>query len=173
VSLKLAEKEQVVTTLQAKLAGAQATVVAEYRGLTVAQMTVFRAEAQKQSVHVQVVKNTLLKRALAGTPFAVMDHLLKGPLVFAAAEDPVALAKLFTDHAKRFDKLVITGGVLSGKQIDAVAIAQLSKMPSREELLARLLGTMQAPVSGFVRTLNEVPSRFVRTLAAVRDQRAA
>ncbi|MHB8209779.1 MAG: 50S ribosomal protein L10 [Acidithiobacillus sp.] len=173
MSLKLAEKEQVVTTLQAKLAGAQATVVAEYRGLTVAQMTVFRAEAQKQSVHVQVVKNTLLKRALAGTPFAVMDHLLKGPLVFAAAEDPVALAKLFTDHAKRFDKLVITGGVLSGKQIDAVAIAQLSKMPSREELLARLLGTMQAPVSGFVRTLNEVPSRFVRTLAAVRDQRAA
>jgi len=173
VSLKLAEKEQVVTTLQAKLAGAQATVVAEYRGLSVAQMTVFRAEAQKQSVHVQVVKNTLLKRALAGTPFAVMDHLLKGPLVFAAAEDPVALAKLFTDHAKRFDKLVITGGVLSGKQIDAVAIAQLSKMPSREELLARLLGTMQAPVSGFVRTLNEVPSRFVRTLAAVRDQRAA
>ena len=173
MSLKLAEKEQVVTTLQAKLAGAQATVVAEYRGLTVAQMTVFRAEAQKQSVHVQVVKNTLLKRALAGTPFAVMDQLLKGPLVFAAAEDPVALAKLFTDHAKRFDKLVITGGVLSGKQIDAVAIAQLSKMPSREELLARLLGTMQAPVSGFVRTLNEVPSRFVRTLAAVRDQRAA
>ena len=173
MSLKLAEKEQVVTTLQAKLAGAQATVVAEYRGLTVAQMTVFRAEAQKQSVHVQVVKNTLLKRALAGTPFAVMDHLLKGPLVFAAAEDPVALAKLFTDHAKRFDKLVVTGGVLSGKQIDAVAIAQLSKMPSREELLARLLGTMQAPVSGFVRTLNEVPSRFVRTLAAVRDQRAA
>ncbi len=173
MSLKLAEKEQVVTTLQAKLAGAQATVVAEYRGLSVAQMTVFRAEAQKQSVHVQVVKNTLLKRALAGTPFAVMDHLLKGPLVFAAAEDPVALAKLFTDHAKRFDKLVITGGVLSGKQIDAVAIAQLSKMPSREELLARLLGTMQAPVSGFVRTLNEVPSRFVRTLAAVRDQRAA
>jgi large subunit ribosomal protein L10 len=173
VSLKLAEKEQVVTTLQAKLAGAQATVVAEYRGLSVAQMTVFRAEAQKQSVHVPVVKNTLLKRALAGTPFAVMDHLLKGPLVFAAAEDPVALAKLFTDHAKRFDKLVITGGVLSGKQIDAVAIAQLSKMPSREELLARLLGTMQAPVSGFVRTLNEVPSRFVRTLAAVRDRRAA
>ena len=173
MSLKLAEKEQVVTTLQAKLVGAQATVVAEYRGLTVAQMTVFRAEAQKQSVHVQVVKNTLLKRALAGTPFAVMDHLLKGPLVFAAAEDPVALAKLFTDHAKRFDKLVISGGVLSGKQIDAVAIAQLSKMPSREELLAKLLGTMQAPVSGFVRTLNEVPSRFVRTLAAVRDQRAS
>ena len=173
MSLKLAEKEQVVTALQAKLIGAQATVVAEYRGLTVAQMTAFRAEAQKQSVHVQVVKNTLLKRALAGTSFAVMDHLLKGPLVFAAAEDPVALAKLFTDHAKRFDKLVITGGVLSGKQIDEAAIAQLSKMPSREELLARLLGTMLAPVSSFVRTLNEVPSRFVRTLAAVRDQRAA
>ncbi|MDD5375318.1 50S ribosomal protein L10, partial [Acidithiobacillus sp.] len=93
--------------------------------------------------------------------------------VFAAAEDPVALAKLFTDHAKRLEKLVIIGGVLSGKQIDAAAIAQLSKMPSREELLAKLLGTMQAPVAGFVRTLNEVPSRFVRTLAAVRDQRAA
>jgi large subunit ribosomal protein L10 len=173
VSLKLAEKEQVVTALQAKIAEAQATVVAEYRGLTVAQMTAFRAEALKQSVHVQVVKNTLLKRALAGTPFAVMESLLVGPLVFAAAEDPVALAKLFTDFAKRFDKLVITGGVLSGKQIDAAAIAQLSKMPSREQLLAKLLGTMQAPVSGFVRTLNEIPSRFVRVLAAVRDQRAA
>ncbi len=173
MSLKLAEKEQVVIALQAKITEAQAAVVAEYRGLTVAQMTAFRAEALKQSVHVQVVKNTLLKRALAGTPFAVMEPLLKGPLIFAAAEDPVALAKIFTDFSKRFDKLVVTGGVLSGKQIDAAAIVQLSKMPSREELLAKLLGTMQAPVSGFVRTLNEVPSRFVRVLAAVRDQRAA
>ena len=173
MSLKLAEKEQVVTTLQARLVGAQAAMVAEYRGLSVAQMTVLRAEARKQSVHVQVVKNSLLRRALTGTSFAVMDGLLKGPLMFAAAEDPVALAKIFTDYAKRFDKLVITGGALSGKQIDAAAIAQLSKMPSREELLAKLLGTMQAPISGFVRTLNEVPGRFVRTLAAVRDQRAA
>lgn len=173
MSLKLAEKEQVVAALREKLVGAQASVVAEYRGLTVAQMTALRVEARKQSVHVQVVKNTLLKRALAGTHFAVLDGLLTGPLLFAAGEDPVALAKVLTDFAKRNDKLVLTGGVLSGKQIGPEAIQQLSKMPSREELLARLLGTMQAPISGFVRTLNEVPGRFVRTLAAVRDQRAA
>jgi len=172
VSLKLADKEQVVAALQAKLVGAQAMAVAEYRGLSVAQMTALRVAARKQSVHVQVVKNTLLKRALAGTDFAVMESLLTGPLVFAASEDPVAVAKVLSDFAKGNDKLVITGGALGAKLMDATAIQQLSKMPSREELLAKLMGTMQAPISTFVRTLNEVPGRFVRTLAAVRDQAA-
>ena len=103
----------------------------------------------------QVVKNTLLKRALAGTDFAVMESLLTGPLVFAASEDPVAVAKVLTDFAKGNDKLVITGGALGAKLMDATAIQQLSKMPSREELLAKLMGTMQAPISTFVRTLND------------------
>ncbi|MBU2754192.1 50S ribosomal protein L10 [Acidithiobacillus sp. CV18-2] len=172
MSLKLADKEQVVAALQAKLANVQAMAVAEYRGLSVAQMTALRVAARKQSVHVQVVKNTLLKRALADTDFAVMNPLLSGPLVFAASEDPVAVAKVLTDFAKGNDKLVITGGALGAKLMDAKALQQLSKMPSREELLAKLMGTMQAPISTFVRTLNEVPGRFVRTLAAVRDQAA-
>jgi len=173
MSLKLAEKEQVVAALQAKLEGMQATVVAEYRGLTVAQMTELRAAGRKQGVWIQVVKNSLLRRALKDSPFLVVDPLLKGPLVFAASADPVAMAKLFTDFAKRHDKLVITGGALGSQLMDPQALAQLSKMPSREELLAKLMGTMQAPISTFVRTLNEVPGRFVRTLAAVRDQKAA
>ncbi|WP_308387546.1 50S ribosomal protein L10 [Acidithiobacillus sp. AMEEHan] len=172
MSLKLADKEQVVAALQAKLVNAQAMAVAEYRGLSVAQMTALRVAARKQSVHVQVVKNTLLKRALADSDFAVMNPLLSGPLVFAASEDPVAVAKVLTDFAKSNDKLVITGGALGAKLMDAQALQQLSKMPSREELLAKLMGTMQAPISTFVRTLNEVPGRFVRTLAAVRDQAA-
>ena len=172
MSLKLADKEQVVAALQAKLANVQAMAVAEYRGLSVAQMTALRVAARKQSVHVQVVKNTLLKRALADTDFAVMNPLLSGPLVFAASEDPVAVAKVLTDFAKGNDKPVITGGALGAKLMDAMALQQLSKMPSREELLAKFMGTMQAPISTFVRTLNEVPGRFVRTLAAVRDQAA-
>jgi large subunit ribosomal protein L10 len=172
VSLKLAEKEQVVAALREKLVSAQAMAVAEYRGLSVAQLTALRVTARKQSVHMQVVKNTLLKRALADTDFAVMAPLLTGPLIFAASEDPVAVAKVLTDFAKGNDKLVITGGALGAKLMDAAALQQLSKMPSREELLAKLMGTMQAPISTFVRTLNEVPGRFVRTLAAVRDQAA-
>ncbi|MEY2342201.1 50S ribosomal protein L10 [Acidithiobacillus sp. IBUN Pt1247-S3] len=172
MGLKLADKEQVVAALQAKLINAQAMAVAEYRGLSVAQMTALRVAARKQSVHVQVVKNTLLKRVLTGTDFAVMEPLLTGPLVFAASEDPVAVAKVLSDFAKGNDKLVITGGALGAKLMDAKALQQLSKMPSREELLAKLMGTMQAPISTFVRTLNEVPGRFVRTLAAVRDQAA-
>jgi len=173
VSLKLAEKEQVVAALQAKLVDAQAMAVAEYRGLSVAKMTELRVMARRQGVHVQVVKNTLLKRVLANTDFAVMESLLTGPLVFAASSDPVAVAKVYTDFAKANDKFVITGGALGAKLMDAQAIQQLSKMPSREELLAKLMGTMQAPISTFVRTLNEVPGRFVRVLAAVRDQAAA
>ncbi|MCE5393451.1 MAG: 50S ribosomal protein L10 [Acidithiobacillus sp.] len=173
MSLKLAEKEQVVAALQAKLVDAQAMAVAEYRGLSVAKMTELRVMARRQGVHVQVVKNTLLKRVLANTDFAVMESLLTGPLVFAASSDPVAVAKVYTDFAKANDKFVITGGALGAKLMDAQAIQQLSKMPSREELLAKLMGTMQAPISTFVRTLNEVPGRFVRVLAAVRDQAAA
>ncbi|MCE5387352.1 MAG: 50S ribosomal protein L10 [Acidithiobacillus sp.] len=173
MSLKLAEKEQVVAALQAKLVDAQAMAVAEYRGLSVAKMTELRVTARRRGVHVQVVKNTLLKRVLANTDFAVMESLLTGPLVFAASSDPVAVAKVFADFAKANDKFVITGGALGAKLMDAQAIQQLSKMPSREELLAKLMGTMQAPISTFVRTLNEVPGRFVRVLAAVRDQAAA
>ena len=173
MSLKLAEKEQVVAALKSKLVHMQAAAVAEYRGLTVAQMTDLRSGARRQGVYVQVVKNTLLRRALSDTDFSVMERYLVGPVVFAASEDPVTLAKLMSDFAKRNDKFVITGGALGSKAMDAQAIQQLSKMPSREELLARLMGTMQAPVSAFVRTLNEVPGRFVRTLAAVRDQAAA
>lgn len=173
MSLNLDEKKSVVAEVQAELAQAQAIAFAEYRGLTVAQLTKLRRDARAQNVKVQVVKNTLLHRAVEGTPFAVVQDHLKGPLIFTSSPDPVALAKVITDSAKVHEKLVITVGALGGKLINDKGLAQLAKMPSREELLARLMGTMQAPIGTFVRTLNEVPARFVRTLAAIRDQKAA
>lgn len=173
MSLNLEQKKSVVAQVQAYLAEAQAIAFAEYRGLTVAQLTKLRRDARASNVTVQVVKNTLLHLAVEGTPFAVVQDHLKGPLIFTSSADPVALAKVLTDTAKANDKLVVTVGALGGKLIDSKALTQLAKMPSREALLAQLMGTMQAPISTFVRTLNEVPARFVRTVAAVRDQKAA
>ncbi|MEW6611238.1 MAG: 50S ribosomal protein L10 [Pseudomonadota bacterium] len=173
MSLNLEQKKSLVAEVQSHLAAAQAVVFAEYRGMTVAELTRLRRQGRASGLVIQVVKNTLMRRAVEGTPFAVVQEHLKGPLIYSSGTDPVALAKVFSDVAKTNDKLVITVGALGGKLIDAAALGQLAKMPSREQLLAQLMGTMQAPVSTFVRTLNEVPARFARTLAAVRDQKAA
>lgn len=173
MSLNLEQKKAVIAEVQSQLTAAQAVVFAEYRGLTVSDLTRLRTTGRSQNVSMRVVKNTLMHRAIEGTPFAVVQDHLKGPLLFSSSPDPVALAKVLSDFAKTNDRLVITVGALGSSLLDARSVAQLAKMPSREELLARLMGTMQAPISTFVRTLNEVPARFVRTVAAVRDQKAA
>ncbi len=173
MSLNLNQKKQVVEDVSAVVSTSTAAVIAEYRGMTVEQMKVLRREAHDNNVYVRVVKNTLLRRAVKGTDFECLDKLLVGPLAFAASEDPVAVAKILDKYAKQFNALNIKAGSMAGSLLSEADIKALAQLPSREELLAKLLGTMQAPIAKFVRTLNEVPTKFVRGLAAVRDAKAA
>jgi large subunit ribosomal protein L10 len=169
LSLNLEGKKEVVAEVAAKIATAQAVVLAEYRGLPVESITVLRKQARASGVYLRVLKNTLARRAVQGTPFEKLADQMVGPLAYGISEDPVAAAKVLQAYAKGNDKLVIKGGAMPNQVLSAKEVSALATMPSREELLARLLGTMQAPVTKFVQTLNEVPSKFVRTLAAVRD----
>ena len=173
MSLNLQEKQAVVAEVAKQVAGAQAIVMAENRGLAVADMTKLRAQARASGVYFRVVKNTLVRRAVVGTPFEKLSDKMVGPLTYGIGADPVAVAKVLNDFAKGHEKLVIMAGAMPGHVMSAKDVAALASLPSRDELLAKLMGTMQAPVTKFVRTLNEVPGRFVRTLAAVRDAKSA
>ena len=169
MSLNLDDKKTVVAEVSAEVANAQSIIVAEYRGLGVVDLTALRANARKTGVYLRVVKNTLVRRALAGTPFEGLSAKLVGPLIYGISKDPVAAAKLLNDFAKGNDKLAIKIGAMPNYVMDVAGVKALATMPSREELLSKLLGTMQAPITQFVRTLNEIPTKFVRGLAAVRD----
>jgi large subunit ribosomal protein L10 len=169
LGLNLEEKKAVVAEVSAQVAGAQAIIVAEYRGLEVGQITALRASARKSGVYLRVLKNTLVRRAVAGTPFEGLQKAMVGPLIYGISKDPVAAAKTLNEFAKGNDKLVVKAGAMANYVMDANGVKALATMPSREELLSKLLGTMQAPIAQFVRTLNEVPTKFVRGLAAVRD----
>jgi large subunit ribosomal protein L10 len=171
LGLDLESKKAVVAEVSAHVAKAQAIVVAEYRGLEVENMTQLRREARKSGVYLRVLKNTLARRAVAGTPFEKLAEKMTGPLIYGISDDPVATAKVLDTFAKGNDKLVIRAGAMPNTLISAQEVKALASMPSREELIARLMGTMQAPIAQFARTLNEIPSRFVRTLAAVRDRK--
>lgn len=170
MSLNLEEKKAVVAELSDKLAQAQTVVLAEYRGLTVEDMTQLRVNARESGVYLRVLKNTLARRAVNGTPFEKLGDQMIGPLAYGISEDPVAAAKVLSEFAKGNDKFIIKVGAMPNVVMSTEDVTQLATMPSRDELLAKLLGTMQAPIAKFVQTLNEVPSKFVRTLAAVRDQ---
>lgn len=171
MALNREAKAAVVTEVSAEVAKAQAIIVAEYRGLEVGAITALRKQARNQGVYLRVLKNTLARRAVAGTPFEGLSDKLVGPLIYGMSPDPVSAAKVLNTFAKDNDKLVLKAGALPNSVFDENGVKALATMPSREELLARLLGTMQAPIAQFVRTLNEVPGRFVRTLAALRDQK--
>ncbi|GLR25549.1 MULTISPECIES: 50S ribosomal protein L10 [Limnobacter] len=171
MALNRQEKAAVIEELSEKLKDAQAIVVAEYRGLSVESVTKLRQEARSSGVYLRVLKNTLARRAVVGTPFEALSDKMVGPLIYGISADPVAAAKVLVNFAKSNDKLVLTAGAMPGQVMDVNGVKALATMPSREELLAKLLGTMQAPIATFVRTLNEVPSKFVRGLAAVRDQK--
>ena len=173
MSLNLQEKQAVVAEVAKQVAGAQAIVMAENRGMAVADMTKLRAKARDSGVYFRVVKNTLVRRAVADTPFASLADKMIGPLAYGIGADPVAVAKVLNDFAKGNEKFVITGGAMPGQVMSVKDIAALASLPSRDELIAKLLGTMQAPIVKLVRTMNEVPSKFVRALAAVRDQKQA
>ena len=171
MSLNLEGKKEVVAEVSERLAKAQSVVLAEYRGLPVEQITVLRAQARASGVYLRVLKNTLARRAVQGTPFEKLAEKMIGPLAYGISDDPVAAAKVLHLYAKGNDKLVIKGGAMPNYVMTAKEVGNLATMPSRDELLATLLGTMQAPIAKFVQTLNEVPGKFVRTLAAVRDQK--
>lgn len=172
--LKLEDKQALVAEVTAVAAKAQSVVAAQYRGLTVAQMTELRAKARSQGVYMRVVKNTLARRAIAGTSFEPIGPALKGPLVLAfSKDDPGAAARVVRDFGKANEKLVATlvslgGEVLPGKDLEKVA-----SLPTRAQALAMLLGVLKAPIEKLVRTLAEPQAKLARTLAAVREQKQA
>ena len=166
MGLNLEQKQAVVAEVAAKLAGAQAVIVAEYRGLDVGRVTQLRARARKSGLYLRVLKNTLARRAVKGTPFESLSDQLVGPLMYGIAADPVAGAKVLSEFARENERFVIRGGAMPGNRMSDKDVKALALLPSREELLARLMGTIQAPVAKLVRTMNEVPGKFVRTLAA-------
>ena len=160
MSLNRSEKETVVSDVTALAAKAQTLVLAEYRGIAVADMTRLRSTARSSGVSLSVLKNTLARRAVAGGPFDVVSQHMTGPLLYGFSEDAVAAAKVVADFAKTNDRLVIRGGAFAGKALDADGVKQLANIPAKEVLLAQLLGLMQSPVS-----------RIARVLAALAENR--
>jgi len=171
LSLNLEQKQAMVSEIAAQLAKAQAVIVAENRGLPVEVVTGLRAKARKSGLYLRVLKNTLARRAVKGTPFEKLTDQLSGPLMYGIAQDPVAGAKVLADFAKDNELFVIKGGAMGNVLMSLKDVKALATMPSRDELLAKLVGTMQAPIVKLVRTMNEVPGKFVRTLAAVHAAR--
>ena len=172
MALNLEDKKALVAEVAEVAAKAHSVVAAEYRGLTVAQMTELRAKARKQGVYLRVVKNTLARKALAGTSFESVGPKLKGPLVLAfSKDDPGAAARVVKDFAKANEKLVATLVSLGGQVLPPKELETVASLPTREQALSILLGTLKAPVQKFVSTLAAAPSKLVRTVAAVRDQK--
>ncbi|MBF0175826.1 MAG: 50S ribosomal protein L10 [Magnetococcales bacterium] len=165
------EKSQVIDDVRATLERSKVAVVAHYRGMTVGEMTELRKKFRESGSEFRVVKNTLAKRAAEGTPFAGLASLLTGPTGLATSMDPVAPARVLDGFASGHPNLQIVGGVLDGKLVDAQGITALARLPSREVLLARMLGSMNAPIQGFVGVLAAVPGSFVRVLAQIQKQK--
>ncbi|HKJ83366.1 MAG TPA: 50S ribosomal protein L10 [Mariprofundaceae bacterium] len=171
--MKREDKQRVVEELHGAWSDVNTGVVTHYRGLSVSAMGNLRRSLRQADVSLQVVKNSLARRAAEGTDFSVMEEFFSGPTAVAYGNDPVGLAKALSQFAKENEALQIVGGVLDGKRLEKGDISALASVPPREVLLAQLLSGLNAPISGFVRTLGEVPASFVRTLAAVRDQKQA
>ncbi len=174
MALTYTEKQAVVAEVAEVANNALSAVAAEYRGLSVSQLTELRSKARSSGVYVRVVKNSLARRAVEGTEFECMQGHMSGPLMLAfSKEDPGSAARLFRDFAKENDQLKITLGAVGGETIDAADIGKLANLPTRDEGISMLMSVMQAPITKFVQTLNEVPSKFVRTVDAVRASKEA
>ena len=166
MSLNIEAKKATVEGIAAGIAYAQTMVIAEYRGISVANLTELRANARKEGVYLHVLKNTLVRRAVEGTSFAALADHMVGPLIYAASEDAVAAAKVLHQFSKKDDKIVVKAGVYNGDLLDVAQVAELASIPSYEELLSKLLGVMQAPVSGFARALAALAAKNAETEAA-------
>jgi len=174
VAITFDRKKLVVAEVAEVASKAYSAVGAEYRGLTVDQMTEMRVKARESGVYLRVVKNTLAKRALAGTEYECMNEALSGPLVLAfSMEDPGAAARLLKTYAKEYESLEVKMLAVGGELLPASDIDRLATLPTRDEALSLLMSVMKAPVTKLARTVNEVPGKLVRTLAAVRDAKDA
>jgi len=174
VPLNLEDKKSIVAEVSAIAAEAHSVVAAEYHGLTVDQMTQLRAKARNSGVYLRVVKNTLARRALVGTEFECINDGLVGPLVLAfSQEDPGSAARLVKDFAKEHNKLVTKMLAIGGEMLAATELERLASMPTKDQAISMLMSVMKAPTEKLARTLNEVPGKLVRTVAAVRDAKQA
>jgi large subunit ribosomal protein L10 len=174
MGLRLEDKQAMVTEVQAVAQSAHSVVAAEYRGLTVTQLTGLRAKARQAGVYMRVVKNTLARRAVAGTPYECIAKSLKGPLILAfSQEDPGAAARVVKEFAKGNEKLVPTLVALGGQVYAAAEIDRVASLPTKPQALSMLLGVMKAPVTKFVRTLAEPAAKLVRTVDAIKATKAA
>ena len=174
MALRLVDKKAVVAEVNDVAQRAFSAVAAEYRGLTAGQMDELRKQARESGVYLHVVKNTLAKRAVEDTDFECLNPALVGPIILGfSMEDPGAVGRVLKGFAKDNDKLVITGVAIGGNLMDGKAIEQLASLPTYEEAIAILMGTMQAPIGKFVRTVAEPTAKFVRTVQAVADSKAA
>ncbi|HOG03281.1 MAG: 50S ribosomal protein L10 [Comamonadaceae bacterium] len=159
MSLNRSEKEAVISDVTGLAAKAQTLVIAEYRGITVADMTKLRNTARSNGVSLSVLKNTLARRAVAGSAFEVVSDQMTGPLIYGFSEDAVAAAKVVAEFAKTNDKLVIRAGAYGGKALDVNGVKQLASIPTKEVLLAQLLGLMQSPISRTARVLSALAEK--------------
>jgi large subunit ribosomal protein L10 len=174
MALNLEQKKAVVAEVAGVASKALAAVAAEYRGLTVEEMTELRVKAREGGVFLKVAKNTLVSRAVEGTEYECMQDSLTGPLLFAfSMEDPGAAARLVKDYAKTHDKLIARLVAVGGQLYGASELDRLSSLPTYEQAISILMGVMKAPIEKFVRTLAEPHTKLVRTVAAVRDAKQA
>lgn len=170
--MKKTEKVEIATTLSERLGKAKAVILAEYRGLKVSELTEIRKELRKNSAELKVVKNRLVKKAIAGSGWAALDPHLKGPLALVIADlDVVVLSKVMAKYAESLEPLKLKVGCLDGKVLNTKELEALSKLPSKEELYAKLLGTLMAPASGLVRVLQGVPQKLAIALKAIADKK--
>ena len=159
MSLNLNDKKAVVAEVSAQVAKAQSVVLAEYRGIEVGDLTKLRAKARESGVYLRVLKNTLVRRAVEGTNFADLSSHMVGPLIYGISEDPIAPAKVLNEFAKSNDKLILKAGSYAGETLDAAGVKALASIPSREELLAKLLGVMMAPLTGMAISLGALAKK--------------
>jgi len=159
LSLNRNEKATVVADVAAQVAKSQTLALAEYRGLTVAHLDVLRKQAREKGVYLHVLKNTLARRAVAGTPFEVASDAMVGPLIYGFSEDAVAAAKVLSDFAKGNDKLIVKAGAFGGKALNADGIKALASVPSKEVLLTQVAGLLQSPIARFARALGAVAAK--------------
>ncbi len=172
MALRLEDKQTIVAEVNEAAGTALSAVLADYRGLTVEEMTGLRKQARESGVYLRVVRNTLLKRAVAGTEYECIQEALIGPTILAfSQEDPGSAARVMKDFAKDHEQLEVKALSMSGKLLAADQIDVLAKMPTRDQAISMLMSVMQAPAAKLVRTMNEVPGKLVRTLAAIRDQK--
>ena len=174
MSLNFEQKKAVVAEVNEVASNALSAVAAEYRGLTVDQMTRLRVAAREGNVYLRVVRNTLAKRALEGTDFECMQDRLLGPLVLAfSQEDPGSAARVIEKFAKDHDKLVVKMVSIGGQVMEPEAIGRLAKLPTKDESISMLMAVMKAPIEKLTRTLAEPHAKLVRTVPAVGDQKKA